>query len=497
MTKPFNLSIVRVMILEINNSFCQFKGDLPKKTEDFITKALTYEKDIASEINSLWYQHKNAKWKGNTKQCKFILNKIHKLESEKFVCLFKKGQFATGLLNIVREILTRHKIDVKIKDLREEPEYKGLLKWNNVPHTPRPYQKEMIDKGLEAGRGVFVAAVGSGKTMVAAYIIKKQAVSTLFIVPSTALLQQVTNEFKIWFGGNNVEMLNTKKVRSAKSFKLVKVINIQALAALNKSGDIDKLLKGVESIHIDEAHHIGARSFTDLLPHMDHIYYRYGYSGSFLRTGSDSLSMWSVLSNVLYSYPAHRGIEEGYLTPLEVKVHTLGGEYSRSYPKEYEKNYCGSKELLDKITEIIRKVPEDKQILILVKQKAKGGALIHKHLKLCGIKSVFISGDNTKEEITEGIVKFNEKEIKILIGSSVLGEGVDISATDHLIMAQGGKSEITMTQAMGRAIRLCKGKTLAVVHDFDFKDTKYMKKHTQERLDGYERNFEPNKISYE
>jgi len=111
-------------------------------------------------------------------------------------------------------------------------------------------------------------------------------------------------------------------------------------------------------------------------------------------------------------------------------------------------------------------------------------------LKLCGIKSVFISGDNTKEDITRGIDSFNNKKINILIGSSVIGEGIDVRSTTHLIMAQGGKSEIVMTQALGRAVRLYEGKTVAVVHDFEFVDTKYMKKHLDQRLDVYRRNFD-------
>ena len=114
------------MILEINNSFCQFRGELPQKTEDYITKALTYERDIASEIGSLWYMHKNAKWKGNHGQAKVILGKINKLEKDKFVCLYKKGKFATGLLNIVKEILSRHKIDIEFKGVWNVGNYSGI-----------------------------------------------------------------------------------------------------------------------------------------------------------------------------------------------------------------------------------------------------------------------------------------------------------------------------------------------------------------------------------
>jgi superfamily II DNA or RNA helicase len=72
----------------------------------------------------------------------------------------------------------------------------------------------------------------------------------------------------------------------------------------------------------------------------------------------------------------------------------------------------------------------------------------------------------------------------------VIGEGIDVRSTDHLIMCQGGKSEITMVQAIGRAIRLFDGKLMAFIHDFRFEGTNYMIKHVDDRIDAYLRNFQ-------
>ena len=72
----------------------------------------------------------------------------------------------------------------------------------------------------------------------------------------------------------------------------------------------------------------------------------------------------------------------------------------------------------------------------------------------------------------------------------MIGEGLDVCSTDHLIMGQGGKSEIVMVQAIGRAIRLFLGKDVAYIHDFSFSGTKFMSKHFKERTNIYRRNFE-------
>jgi superfamily II DNA or RNA helicase len=133
---------------------------------------------------------------------------------------------------------------------------------------------------------------------------------------------------------------------------------------------------------------------------------------------------------------------------------------------------------------------DNEQILILVKNKDKAGKIFHEFLSAYGIENAYISGDDKKEVINETIQAFNEKRVRILIGSSVIGEGIDVRSTDHLIMCQGGKSEIVIVQAVGRAVRLFPGKIKAQIHDFDFINTKYMRKHLAVREDIYKRNFE-------
>jgi superfamily II DNA or RNA helicase len=240
----------------------------------------------------------------------------------------------------------------------------------------------------------------------------------------------------------------------------------------------------------------GSTSYTELLEGISHVYYRYGFSGSFLRNDSKTLDMWGILSNVLYEYPAKKAIADGYITPVEFRMISMEGIPKRVYHKEYEENYCGSTAILLEIKRILSKIRKGKQVLILVKQKSKSGDIIHKFLKKNGIENSYISGDDKKEKISDTIKRFNEKKINILVGSKVIGEGIDINSTEELILATGGKSEIEIIQAVGRAVRLSEGKDKAIVYDFDFEDTKFLTKHTQERIRIYKEQFD-GKIFYE
>jgi superfamily II DNA or RNA helicase len=200
--------------------------------------------------------------------------------------------------------------------------------------------------------------------------------------------------------------------------------------------------------------------------------------------------MWGFLSTVLYRYSATQATKEGFLTPLKVHVHEIEGIRGSTYPTEYTKNYCQNEALLDSVLSIIkREISKDEQLLILVGRKEKSGNIIHEFLKELGIHSEYVSGDSKRESVRSALQNFNSKKTRILIGSSIIGEGIDVRSTDHLIMAQGGKSEIAVTQAIGRAVRLYPGKKIAHIHDFKFSYTKYLEKHLNKRLDIYKKNF--------
>lgn len=478
------------MNLELYNSYCKLSGDIPQTVRELVKQVLTYRNDIDSELAQCYFQLKQYKQYNNMKMYHATLARIKNLKASEWVCWFANDSFPTGHLNIIRETLKSLNVEFVELDHRKVPTNDCIMKWVNRPYDPRYYQKDMIALGLNEGRGVFESAVGTGKSLILAYILKELSVTSLIIVPSVGLGLQLENDFVKWFGRGMVETVTTKNVRGGKKLKPIRIVTVQTMASLQKTDEIRDLVNDVGALFVDEIHHAGSASYTNLLSAIDHVYYRFGFTGTFLRNDSKSLDMWGFLSNVLYRYPAHKAIAEGFLTPIEVNVHELHGKPSRSYPKEYDNNYCGSEQLLNKVRDLCQEAGDNEQILILVKNKDKAGKLFHEFLLAHDIENAYISGDDKKEVINETIKAFNDKKVRVLIGSSVIGEGIDVRSTDHLIMCQGGKSEIVIVQAVGRGVRLFPGKSVARVHDFDFVNTKFMRKHLTQRVDIYRRNFE-------
>lgn len=481
------------MKLKVSNSFTIIENPL-EEALNLLKEVMTYQNDIQGEKSTLFFQMKFSKAKGDMQTYHRSLARIKYLEANEYVCLLKDNKFPTGLLNIALEALKILNAQYELIDLREAPRSSQILRWANTPWELRPYQKEMVAAALKAHRGVLVASVGSGKSRVAAEIIKELAITTLLVVPSRGLSDQLYNDFSNWFGANKVDILDAAKIRKLKKPKAINIVTVQSLASLQKSGEFSEFAKHIELFVGDEFHHGASMSYTSLLKDLDHVYHRFGMTGTFMRNDSKTLELWSILSNVLYEYKASQAIREGYLTPIEVRTCKLRGKASKKYQTEYDNCYSGNPELLEKIAEIVQ-ANYGKQTLILVSKKDKCGHIIYEYLNSLGISSQYISGDNKKEEITATIDAFNDKQFNILIGSSVIGEGINIASTDVMLNCRGGKSEIDLIQCTGRLIRKFPGKEIGLYYDFHFTHTNYMTKHFNERLENIIENFEPLKVS--
>ena len=277
---------------------------------------------------------------------------------------------------------------------------------------------------------------------------------------------------------------------------------IKSIKNINNNNCIEtgkRVIPNVYNIEVKDNHNYfvngllvancGAKTFTDLLPEFQHVYYKFGFSGTFLRGDSKTMDMHGFLSEIIYNYPAKKATEEGYLTPTCYKIHTILGKGSRNYHKEYTDNYCGKKFFSD-IVDIVLDIPKDEQILILTDRKEKSGEALFKMISGFRKECVYVSGDENKEQIQQHIEDFNDKKVKIMIGTTVIGEGIDVHSTQHLILANGGKSVIKIVQAIGRCVRKHEGKEKSYIYDFNFAGTTYLEGHLSQRLKIYKDNFD-------
>lgn len=315
----------------------------------------------------------------------------------------------------------------------------------------------------------------SGKTMTSALIVAKKQVPTLFVTPDTGLRVQATEFYEAMFPkqiSNNIL-----------SDKPIIIANIQSLA--NKPPEA---FKRFQMLMIDEFHHAAAKSYQKLNKLCLNAFYRYGFTGTYMRSDGKDMEMRGVLDQVIFKITVSDLIERGYL----VRPHIIITRYA--IPKKaipYRCNYVTAYNYIiedqgfhNLACEIARtKIAEGKQTLILVRRKEHGRVLAEMLPD-----AVYLSGDDDKDHREYVKSQFNKKKIRCVIATNIFGEGIDIPSIDVLINARAQKTEIQTSQGAGRVLRMHEGKESAEIFDFWIVGQKHLEAHSIERLQSYRKN---------
>ena len=82
---------------------------------------------------------------------------------------------------------------------------------------------------------------------------------------------------------------------------------------------------------------------------------------------------------------------------------------------------------------------------------------------------------------------FDKDKIYCIVGSSCVQEGLDLSKVDVCILAQGGKSDRTTLQSVGRALRKSKTGKYSWIIDIEDMEDEMLHKQYVERMQKYKK----------
>ena len=157
---------------------------------------------------------------------------------------------------------------------------------------------------------------------------------------------------------------------------------------------------------------------------------------------------------------------------------------SNAYQTAY-KDYIVENDIRNNmITKLAGELIEKKYTpLVLFKQIKHGEILLNKFQEI-GIRCDMLYGNddlNRRNEIKDKLIN---KEIDLIVASTIFDIGLDLPQLNALILASGGKSSIRALQRIGRVIRAMPGKKYAAVVDF-YDQVKFFKKHSRIRYEIY------------
>lgn len=447
---------------------------------------------------------------------------------------FKNGTFPAGFINYVAAHLTRR--GYKVNRVRK-PLPLALGPENPVvdafPEDPRyDYQMETVNKLVKHGSMIAQIATGGGKSRIARLAFMKINRPTLFLTTRSILMYQMKETFekdlKVPCSVLGDGQFGHLDADGRQCIKKMSVGMVQTLVSRLQEPNLDdsiedqnrqaairqqtiNLLGKFELVIGEEAHEASGNSYYEILRHCKNAHYRLALTATpFMKDDEESnMRLMAAFGPIGIKVSEKLLIDRGILArpifkfvPSGQKPEKLmrGTSWQAAYRIGIVNNDARNREIVKEAT---RAAKHRLSTMILIQQKAHGH-LLKDALAKQSVKAVFIDGDNDQAERKEALTKLANREIDVLIGSTILDVGVDVPAVGMVILAGGGKAEVALRQRIGRGLRAKKsGPNIALIVDFMDEHNNYLKAHAMQRrqiikdTEGFAENVIPDREDFD
>ncbi len=355
----------------------------------------------------------------------------------------------------------RHEIKYEIEDLR-----RSLPPANFSFHGKlKPFQQLAVDGMLAKDFGTLSSATGSGKTIMALYMIARRRQPALIVVHTKDLAAQWTQRIEEFLG------IAAEKVGLIGGGKKVvgKEITIALVQSLYKC--VEDVAAHIGFLVVDECHRCPSRTFTEAVTGFD-AKYMLGLSATPWRRDKLSKLIFWHLGDVHHEVDKNQLVEDGDVLPAEIIIRNTNFKPYHDPVNEYSKmlsELTADTERNVLIASDVARETERKAGICLVLSDRKAHcenirALLKYRYK---IDSELLTGDLNMDERRDVIERLNQSEANVVIATGQLvGEGFDCRNLSTLFLATPIRFSGRVIQYLGRVLRPAPGKTVARVFDY-------------------------------
>ena len=306
----------------------------------------------------------------------------------------------------------------------------------------------------------------SGKSSLMAAWLKLTNLPTLTLTDRATLGAQLAQDFRD--KGIDCGFCSGNGVRQG----FCMVSTIQSVKKL----DVSKF----QMVLVDECHRSSSKSFQDFLASFG-CPLKYGFSAS-PSNGNllDFARIRQQLGSIIIQIKSNELMDNGVMAKAKINLVKIDCPETFDYPSANDLGIVHNKARNEVIKNIVEKHREEGYICILTRILEHG-----EELEKTIPGAVYLKGEDPLNKRMEVINKFNNGEIPVLIGSSILNEGISISNMKTLIMASGGLARTQTVQKIGRVLRITKEKKQGIFYDFIDAGNKYLFKHSKRRINLY------------
>lgn len=380
-------------------------------------------------------------------------------------------------------------------------------------YHPRQFQQKCIDKFTRTTlTGYVYAPTGAGKTNIAAYLIAKRNIRTLFIVPKSDLVRQTKKRFQ------SILDIHPKLIGelSASKKEFSAPILITTWQALNSDTTLAQVIKDKYSMVLcDEMHKASAQVYYDVVSQIPAMY-KHGFTATPYRNNSENekrlfdlvgeqldkieiLDLYKdkflVRPNIYFKDTNYTiDINQPFLQSLEFNIKL--GMLKKNIDKSKKRQEIVLQHIKSTL-QIERKKYKENRSVVLVNTLELGQLIKVELAKEYNV--LYIDADTKAKQRNEIFNKLTQNETTdyILVGTSkLLGEGTDIPSIRNLFCASPAyppfEDTARVQQIIGRAIRPHKDKKTANIIIYNDKTTGWIERKKQHVFNIIYENVQPN-----
>lgn len=403
--------------------------------------------------------------------------------------------FETGLLGRAMAILWELGLSVQICDFRARPRLEQDVPRFWPKESLLPYQERAVEQAIKVGQGVIVAPPRAGKTRILLELFRRLGLPTLLVAPTTSIVDQTAIAARAYgYAACDVLVLrgkvNWEEARHAQLWLCT------AAKAISLSPEVAAMR---EVVAADELHHYtksGAwgQRLHELFPH---VFHWYGASGTYRRSGGDGMALEAFLSGVVFEISSRELIQLGRLVPTRLAFLPFDGKVPRGTDPRREGLLLSPERNALVAAVALHLAQRDRRVLIMVAYKQQGqqiAELINQNAPWSkrgewrfgeflfrGRGGSQVEADLAfRRRLTGAFLE--GRGPAVLLGTSLIGEGVDLPDADAVIWARGESAAVSYLQGLYRVCTAAPGKTEALAVDFADRQHPRLLEASRERL---------------
>ena len=321
-------------------------------------------------------------------------------------------------------------------------------------------------RNANESKSLLISATGTGKTFASAFAMQDQNPKrALFLVHREQIAKQALNSYKHVFKDTKTFGLLSGNSKDTNVDYLFATMQTMSKKEVYSSFAPDTF----DTIIIDEAHRIGAKSYQEIMEYFKPKFWL-GMSASPERT--DDFDVYAAFDhNIAYEIRLQQALEENLLCPFHyfgiTDFLTDGNETDFT-----DFNYLTSNQRVDYIikqTNYYGYSGERVKGLMFCSSKKEAAALSER-LNLRGYRTLALSGEDSQEKREDAIDRLvsntRSDYLQYILTVDIFNEGVDIPEINQVVLLRPTQSPIVFVQQLGRGLRKSQDKEYVVILDF-------------------------------